>query len=171
MKQNARVKEYLVMKVYDKDGNIEQQRYTPMGRIEELRSYVAKLFGRGECYADDIVVDAGLADIASMIKDRYNYMSIGVGVLRTTRLMTQLQSEIGSRSLCTKGIETTYYPGDTITFMATFLIDTPVTLREAGIHKESSITNDIMLCRETYLGTAVAAGKQVAFLWKVVVMR
>lgn len=171
IEQGTKIKDYLDIVVTNPDGSVAYKRHTPFGWWEQTWARFLKLIGRGECYADDIVVDGGLADIANMVKNRYGYMSIGTVSTTTAHGTTALGGEVGSRSVTSNSLGTTYYANDTVVFTATFLLENPVTLREAGIHLMPTSSGDIMLCRETYAGMACTAGQTIALLWKVVFSR
>ena len=124
-------------------------------------------------YANDIVMNEGLVDIASYIEGRFGYMSVGTSsnTPSDTTLHTLIAPSL-SRSALTKGIDTTYITNDTVVFSATFTASETTDFYEAGIFKDSTTSvSDVMLCRQTFTQYTVAAGSSFGIIWKIICTR
>lgn len=125
----------------------------------------------GYRYANDLILDGGLADIAEMVGDRYDYISIGVGLLLPSHDNTQLQTEVMRSQCVSKVLSTTFYLNDTITFSAQFTPPTTYSISEVGINKNATTSGDITLARETFTPFSAANGIQFTVSYSVIMMR
>ena len=136
-----------------------------------LKQQIMKALGIG-CFANDLITDGGLADVADMILDRYDYISLGTGTTIPTRSDTQLETESFTREQCTeKSLETTYYVDDTARLTAEFIPAFNTSVTESGIHKNATSSGDIMFARETFAPMAMTANITYPVVWDIIVMR
>lgn len=163
------MKDRLTVTVLDSSGKKVDFRetYDPGNIIHRLR----KLLGLNRCLANDLITNDGLADVADMIMDRYDYMSVGTGVTTPEVDDEQLESEVLTRSLCSKSLSTTYYTDDTITFTGTFVPDYDVEISECGINLLSGASGDVMFARETFTPVLCVSGYTVQIAWQVILTR
>jgi hypothetical protein len=143
-----------------------------MGSLRlELRDALGIL--KEERFVDNLVVDAGLALIASRLKDATATVPthIGVGTSSTAAAdnQTALVTEIGTRvSVGTPTLVLTNVTGDSIQFVATFAAANATgALTEAGIFNASTVGT--MLCRTVFTVINKAAGDSLTITWKVVI--
>lgn len=124
-------------------------------------------------YANDILMNEGLADIAAWIITRYDYMGVGTSSTgSSTTTYHDLVSPTFSRVAVSTAIETTYTANDTAVFTAVFTASSSTTLYEAGIFKDATTaTTDVMLCRQTFAAYAVTSGESFGIIWKVICSR
>ena len=121
-------------------------------------------------YADDRVTNAGLADIAGVIKDRYIYVGVGTNGLTTGQdTFTNLQTPIMTRVLSTGSLTTTYIANDTAQFLAIFTADADYTIMESALF--TAATSGTMYCRQTNCNLDWANGTSYAVVWKIVCTR
>ena len=170
MMENAGVKESLTITVKDTDGTVIGTRSTPKSLWEKIIERLRRLVGRGRC-CNDILVNGGIADVQALIRNRYNWISVGVDSTLPATTDTQLLSEVQTRIEATKSATSTFYPNDTARFEGEFIASTDRNICEAGIHLAETTSGDVMLCRETYIPIALTTGQSAYFVWDVVVTR
>ena len=168
MKQESHVQERMVITVVDGDGNIIDTRETYRATLTQR---IKKWLGFGKCYADDLITDICLADIAEFLTTQYGYISIGTGTTAPARTDTQLEAEILSRIAATVSTSTTFYTGDTAVFRATFTPTYDVGITESGLHKMPTSSGDRMGAREKFTALPCPAGTGVTIEWQIVTMR
>ena len=126
-------------------------------------------------YANDLIMDVGIQDVATMLKDRYNYIQNGESDAdMATSTLTDLKSPLATaRVSATKGLETTYLLNDTAIFTGVFTNNTgsTQTVLESGLFKDATTSvDDIMFCRQTFSYTALN-GSTYGVIWKITVTR
>lgn len=163
------MKDRLDIQVYDGTGRRIAHRttYNPDSIVHRIR----KILGLDKCLANDLITNGGLADVADMIMDRYDYMSVGTGTTTPEVDDTELESQILTRSACSKSLTTTYYTDDTITFTGTFVPEYDVEISECGIHLLSGASGDVMFARETFTPVSCISGYNVQIAWQVILTR
>lgn len=170
MMESAGIKESLTITVKDVDGTVIGTRSTPKGLWEQILERLRRLVGWGRC-CNDILVNDGIEDIQTLIRNRYNWISVGVDCTLPATTDTQLLSEVQTRIEATKSATSTFYPNDTARFEGEFIATTDRTICEAGIHVAETSSGDVMLCRETYVPIVLTTGQSAYFVWDVVVTR
>jgi hypothetical protein len=175
MKEGYAVTDNLELLVH-RDGKLIEKRVTLPKTCNPLYKAfvtVAKKFGFCTQWADDDIVNQGLADIAAMIKDRYSYVSMGTSttpVNVTTDV--QLGNQVQKRVAATKSIITTTIADDTAQFSGQFTLANDYAITECGLHKDASYSGyDIMLCRQVFAPLNLRTGDVVTFVWKIQVSR
>lgn len=128
-----------------------------------------------KCYAHDLIMDAGLADVANMIKDRYTYIQNGLSEasMADGTLINVVSPLATARVTATKGLETTYITNDTAVFTGVFKNETGSTqiIKESGLFKDlTTSASDIMFCRQTFSYSA-ADGATYGVIWKIIATR
>jgi len=126
-------------------------------------------------YANDLIMDVGIQDVALMIKDRYGYIQNGLSSAdMAVSTLTDLKSPLATdRVTATKGLDTTYITDDTITFTGVFTNSTgsTQTILESGLFKDvTTSVNDVMFCRQTFSYSA-PDGSTYGVIWKITVTR
>jgi hypothetical protein len=164
------IQEKLRIEIYDRNsGEMIDYRetYNPSSLIHRLK----KLFGFTGHFAGDIVLDAGLADVADMIAERYQYVAIGTDDTPPEHDDTGLISEI-LREEATVTQVTTFYTNDTSRYTVMFTPTYDTTFCEASICKNaSSGGDDIVFARETFVPFDATTSNSFVIIWDVVVMR
>ena len=175
MKEGYAVTDNLELLVH-RDGKLIERRVTLPKTCNPLYKAfvtVAKKFGFCTQWADDDIVNQGLADIAEMISDRYSYVSMGTSttpVNVTTDV--QLGNQVQTRVAATKSIVTTAIASDTAQFSGQFTLSGDHAITECGLHKDASYSGyDIMLCRQVFAPLNLRTGDVVTFVWKIQVSR
>lgn len=175
MKEGYAVTDNLELLVH-RDGKLIEKRVTLPKTCNPLYKAfvtVAKKFGFCTQWADDDIVNQGLADIAAMIKDRYSYVSMGTSttpVNVTTDV--QLGNQVQKRVAATKSIVTTTIADDTAQFSGQFTLANDYAITECGLHKDALYSGyDIMLCRQVFAPLNLRTGDVVTFVWKIQVSR
>ena len=175
MKEGYAVTDNLELLVH-RDGKLIERRVTLPKTCNPLYKAfvtVAKKFGFCTQWADDDIVNQGLADIAAMIKDRYSYVSMGTSttpVYVTTDV--QLGNQVQTRVAATKSIVTTAIADDTAQFSGQFTLTGDHAITECGLHKDALYSGyDIMLCRQVFAPLNLRTGDVVTFVWKIQVSR
>jgi hypothetical protein len=154
------------------DGTVTHIRPLPINSWGFAWVKFLKRIGLGKNYTNDIVVNTGLADIANMIKNRYDYMSLGTGGTAPGPDDVACLGPSQDRIMCSKSTTTTFYPNDTIVFDAVYNAITDRTLQEACIHVQALPgVGDCCLCRETYTPLPTVAGSSTLFRWSVIICR
>lgn len=151
-----RFKELIRVEVYDEDGNVVDYRQS------------------GECDGHgtiDLVTDAGLADVARMVAERFNYVSVGTGVTATVHDDTTMEAECMDRVVAATSLSSTFYTNDTAEFRGTFTPASNYSIGESGIHLASTGVGDIMYARETFPVMAIIAGRSFQITWQIIMMR
>lgn len=120
----------------------------------------------------NLVVDTGLAYIASRMKDAtataMSHMGVGTGTTAAADAQTALVTEIGTRQSTTVTIQTTTVAGDTVQYVATFGAGVATgALTEAGIF--NAVSGGTMLCRTVFSVINKGANDTLQITWKVVV--
>ncbi len=154
---------------YDDDGRRIDYRETY--RPESFMHRVRKLLGLDNKFCIDLILDSGLADVVSLIKDRYNYISVGTGATQPSNTDTGLESEILTRGYATKSIKTTFFTNDTAEFRAGFLPDANYMITESGVHKNETSVDDIVFARETFPPYQFIKDVETDVAWEIIVMR
>lgn len=170
MYERTGIKESLTVIVKDKDGTVIDVRKPMVTLWERIVERIRRFVGRGTC-CNDILVNDGIRDVQTLIRNRYNYISVGVGTTLPATTDTELETEVQTRISATKTEVSTFYPYDTARFSGEIVLDADRTLSEAGIHVASTSSGDVMLCRETYVPVALLNGQSAYFVWDVVVTR
>ena len=175
MKEGYAVTDNLELLVH-RDGKLIERRVTLPKTCNPLYKAfvtVAKKFGFCTQWADDDIVNQGLADIAAMIEDRYSYISMGTSttpVNVTTDV--QLGNQVQTRVAATKSIVTTAIADDTAQFSGQFTLTGDHAITECGLHKDALYSGyDIMLCRQVFAPLNLRTGDVVTFVWKIQVSR
>ncbi len=126
-------------------------------------------------FANDIIMDIGVQDVATFIYNRYNYIQNGVADTHMSdATLTNLISPLPTaRVLATKGYDTTYITNDTILFTGVFTNNSGDTqiIKESGLFKDiSTSASDVMFCRQTF-SYSVLDGSTYGVIWKIVISR
>ena len=168
MFERCGVQERLTIKIYDTNGNLVETREPYTGSwIQKVKRFL----GLSKC-TNDIVLNAGLADVAEMISNRYGYIEVGTNATAPATTDTGCLSPTMSRSAVTATITTTFYTDDTVRFAATFTPEFTTTVYEAALCKDaSSGEGDVVFARETFPGFTAVGGTTFTATWDVVVMR
>ena len=121
---------------------------------------------------NNLVVDVGLAFIASRMKDAtataMTHMAVGTTNTAAADAQTVLVAESARVALTSSTIATTNVANDSLTYVATFPAGTgTATLVEAGILNNSS--GGTMLCRTVFGSIVKGALDTLTITWKVVV--
>lgn len=169
MHNGFRIYDRLVVRRIDDNGNIINERRTFDNT--SIWDRILRELGITRCFADDLVTNAGLADVAALIRDRYDYMSIGTGFTPPEVTDTQLESEIYVRALCTKTLSTTFSTDDTVVFTGSFLPPYNIEVSECGLHTTAGPTNDILFARETFKPIEFVADQTTQLVWSVILTR
>lgn len=168
MKERMGIQERLTINVVDSTGHVISTAEPYSG---SWRHRISKWLGLG-CFCDDIVLDAGLADIAAYLIDEYHYMEFGNGTTKPEHDDTDLENALFSRCVTTNSIVTTFYTNDTARFQATIVPTYDATFYEAILCKNAtSGGSDVVFARETFAPQVVANGVTMLANWDVVVMR
>ncbi len=124
-------------------------------------------------YADDILMNEGLADIAAWLATRYDYMGVGTSATGpSTVTYHDLVAPAFTRVSVSTSIETTYTADDTVVFTGVFTAASSTSLYEAGIFKDATTSvTDVMLCRQTFAAYPVIATESFGIIWKVICSR
>jgi hypothetical protein len=164
MKQQIKMKDYIRIETYDSDGNVLDFRET---FDPDNPTHVA--MKDADIFAIDLITDAGLADIARMVAERYEYMSAGTGTTTPEHDDTGLESEALVRVVAATALSTTFYTNDTVTFTGLFTPSGSTDVTEAGIHLLASSSGDICFARETFPKMTCVSPFYIA--WKIIFMR
>ncbi len=114
----------------------------------------------GPC-TGDLVVNSGITDLATYIKDNYTIAAYGEGGTNPAVTDTVLESEIDRKTVDTAVITTTDLVSDTAHFEVTFEIVSDVTVREFALFKTDGNT---MLCRQLAGPLTLKAGDSLTFI-------
>lgn len=146
------MKGWIVIKHFDRDGNLVQERVT-----------------------DNIVTNVGKAEVVGLfVSDvtgvtKFDYIAIGTGTGAPSATDTQLGSEIttggGQRANATGSRVTTTTTNDTAQFVVTFNFTSSFAVTESGVFNASS--GGTMLCRQTFSAINVSNGDSLQVTWKV----
>jgi hypothetical protein len=129
-----------------------------------------KVLGLGDKYAGDLIVNAGLVDVAQMIYDQYDYVGIGTGTAGPTDpAYTALQTQVETRVAPTKSIVTTTITNDTAQFSGQFTLTAPRILTESGLFVLAS--GGVMLARQVFSAINLNTSDIITFVWKIQVAR
>lgn len=171
MNQNAKASERLSITVFDENHNVVDHRetYVQKGIASRIWLWILRKTGFGKCYADDIMTNLALADIADMVYDRYTHISIGTGQTPPAGSDTALEAEIQTRVVATKSITTTFITNDTARFEGEITALSDITIYESGLH--TAITDGLMGCRETFAGMTILSGRSAMIVWELVFTR
>jgi hypothetical protein len=126
-------------------------------------------FGFYSKYHGDLVVNTGIADIAQLIYDQYDYVGIGTGIVAADPTDTALGTQVETRVAPTKSIVTTTITNDTAQFSGQFTLTAPRAITESGCFVLAS--GGVMLCRQVFSVLNLASGDIVTFVWKIQVSR
>ena len=175
MKEGYAVTDNLELLVH-RDGKLIERRVTLPKTCNPLYKAfvtVAKKFGFCTQWADDDIVNQGLADIAAMIKERYSYVSMGTSTTPVNVATdVQLGNQVQARVAATKSIVTTAIADDTAQFSGQFTLTDDHAITECGLHKDASYSGyDVMLCRQVFAPLNLRTGDVVTFVWKIRVSR
>lgn len=146
MKENVKATGKLVITLTDEAGNIKEQR------------------------EENLVVSAGLAFIASRMKDAtstvMSHMAIGTNATAASAAQTTLIAEAARVALTSTTIVTTTVANDTVQYIASFgpTVGTGA-IQEAGILNASS--SGTMLARTVFSVINKGAADTLAITWKV----
>lgn len=121
---------------------------------------------------DNLVVDNGLAYIASRMKDAtatvMSHMAVGTSSTAASDAQTALITEVARVALTSTTISTTTVTGDALTYVATFPSGTgTAALTEAGILNAASAGT--LLCRTVFAVINKGASDSLTITWKVTV--
>lgn len=169
MNMNFKMQDRLHITSKDNDGTVLDERIT--FQPDNLDHRVQKLLGNVDQFADDLILDVGLADVATMVMDRYDYISVGTGTTVPEHDDTGLESEVLDRALAVKDQTTTFFEDDTITFRGSFTPLTNYTIAESGIHLLAGASGDICFARETFTPMVFYADRAVEIAWQIIFMR
>ncbi len=166
MSENGfRMKE--VLKIYEKDtGKLLVETYNS----DNIFHRIKKALGLGN-YAEDLILDGGLADVARMIAERYGYVSVGTGITAPEHDDTELESEVCSRAVAATSLITTFYTEDTAQFSGEFTPPSNYSITESGVHLAASASGDILFARETFAPMTWTAGIIYTVVWQIIIMR
>lgn len=153
----TRTKDILRIEVYDEDGKLIDYRQTGDENPEHG--------------VEDLITDAGLADVVRMIAERYNYLSVGTGTTATEHDDTGMEAECMDRATAATSISTTFYANDTVEFRGTFTPASNYSITESGIHYAATSSGDTMYARETFPAIAVTSGIPFQVAFQIIQMR
>jgi len=145
MKDMTKIKGKLAIVLKDKDGNIKDERNV-----------------------NNLVVDTGLAYIASRMKDAtanpMTHMAVGSGTTAPSANDTDLQSILGSREV----LDSTDVTGASVAFSCGFEAGEGTgAITEAGLF--NSVTGGTMLCRTTFAVINKGASDTLSIVWTVTI--
>jgi hypothetical protein len=176
MDQNFGMVDSLEIKVFrpqaDGSKTLIAERKTFSKGINPVKKAVMKFlqnFGLFQQYHGDLIVNAGLADVAQLIYDQYDYVGIGTGTTAAANTDTQLETQVETRVAPTKSIVTTTITNDTAQFSGQFTLTAGRAITESGLFVLSS--GGVMLCRQVFSVLNLASGDIVTFVWKIQVSR
>ena len=151
LKENVKLRDKMVAKVYDKEGN-----------LKDIRE------------KEDLVVDVGKAQVAGLINGivttAFTYIAIGTGTTAPTASDTGLGTETTRKSASTSRV-TTSVSNDTAQLQATFSSSDGLSgtsaITESGVFDASSGGN--MLCRQTFdaLNVDWDSGDTLQITWQI----
>lgn len=167
MYQKCGIQEKLRIDIFDKDGNLTDYRETY--NSHSLMHRIKKYLGFTDHFAGDIVLDAGLADVAAMIGERYNFIAVGTGTTAPEHDDTELETEVFTRVAAASSLVTTFYTNDTVRFTATFTPTYDASITEAAICVASN--SGLVFARETFVPFSAVTSTNFSVSWDVVVMR
>lgn len=121
---------------------------------------ILNFFGCKPC-TGDLVVNAGITDIASYIKDNYTIAAYGSGNTAPIVSQTALDSEIARKAVDVATLTTTTMTSDTAHFEVTFTIASDCVVNEFALIKSDGIT---MMCRQLAGPLTLRAGNKVTFI-------
>lgn len=126
-------------------------------------SFIQRLFNRifNKPCTGDLIVNAGITDIATYIKDNYTIAAYGEGSTNPELSNTALVSEIDRKTVDTAVLTTTDITNDTAHFEVTFEIVADVTVTEFAMFKTDGTT---MLCRQLAGPLTLKAGDSLTFI-------
>ena len=127
---------------------------------------------KDERFLDNLVVDDGLAYIASRMKDAtataMSHIAVGTSSTAAADAQTALVAETGTRASATVSLVQTNVTGDSAQYVATFAAgNATAVLTEAGVFNASSAGT--MLCRTVFGGIDKGANDSLTITWKVVI--
>ena len=129
-----------------------------------------KLLGMGDEYAGDLIVNTGLADVAQLIYDQYDYVAIGTGTANgSDPTQTALGTQVETRVAPTKSVVTTTITNDTAQFSGQFTLTAPRAITESGLFVLAS--GGVMLARQVFSAINLNTNDVVTFVWKIQVAR
>lgn len=169
MNMNFKVQDRLHIKSVDSNGHVLDERTT--FQPDNLDHRVQQILGNTDQFANDLILDAGLADVAALVMDRYDYISVGTGTTIPEHDDTGLESEVLDRAVATKAQTTTFFTDDTITLRGLFTPVSNVTIAESGIHLLASASGDICFARETFTPVLCEGGGTTEVAWQIIFMR
>ena len=150
---------------------VEERETFPKGInpvVKKLMQFM-QYFGLFKKYHGDLIVNTGIASIAQLIYDEYDYVGIGTGTTAAAATDTQLETQVETRVAPTKSIVTTSITNDTAQFSAQFTLTAPRAITESGCFVAAS--SGVMLCRQVFSALNLASGDIVTFVWKIQVSR
>ena len=150
---------------------ITAPRGTPfhMPTLSVIKTKFLKLLGLGDEYAGDLIVNAGIADIAQLIYDQYDYVGIGTGTTAAAVGDTALETQVESRVAPTKSLVTTTVTNDTAQFSGQFTLTGTRAITESGVFVLPS--SGVMLARQVFSAINLNSGDVITFVWKIQVAR
>jgi hypothetical protein len=169
MTQNFKMQDRLLITMKDDRGRIIDHRET--FKPESLEHRIRRFLGLDQCLGNDLILDAGIADVADMILDRYDYISVGNGTTVPAHDDTELESEVLTRAAADKSQSSTFFTDDTIEFRGEFTPDINVAVSESGIHLTATPSGDICFARETFVPMQWYADVAVEVAWEIILMR
>jgi hypothetical protein len=132
-----------------------------------------------EQYEHNLIVNTGLAYIASRMKDTtagvMTHMAVGTGGTSPVGANTTLGSELARQALDSTTVTTTTVSNDSIQYVSTFGPGTGTgAITEAGLFNYTPYTgspsaSQIMLCRTTFSVINKGALDSLVITWKVTV--
>lgn len=166
---NFKMQDRLLITMKDDRGKVRDYRET--FRPESLEHRIRRFLGLDKCLGNDLILDVGLADVADLVLDRYDYISVGTGTTIPQHDDTGLESEVLDRVVADKSTSTTFFTDDTIEFRGEFTPETNVLIAESGIHLLSGASGDVCFARETFTPMQWYADVSVEVAWEIVFMR
>jgi hypothetical protein len=156
------------------DGSLKQiaeRKTIPAGMNPVLKKAICFLqnFGLFGSYHKDLITNAGLVDIKTLVLNQYGYVGIGTGTTPAAAADTQLETQVETRVVPTKTTTTTTVTNDTAQFSGAFTLTGNRAITESGVFVSSS--GGVMLCRQVFSALNLATNDIVTFVWKIQIAR
>jgi len=165
---SLRFRDDLEIKLIRDGKEIYKMRTLGHSKLHTFIAKLLKLLGIKK-YTIDLVTNAGMAKVASLLTSAFSYIAIGSddgSTLTLDATNTALGNEL-QREQATTSVETTNVTNDTAVFQATFNFTSAATIQESGVFDAS--TGGTMLCRQTFPALNVQAGDSLVLTWKITV--
>lgn len=126
-------------------------------------SWLDRILGALRCKpcTGDLVVNAGIADLAAYVRDNYTIAAYGTGTTAPAKTQTSLVAEVDRKAVETATVITTTAPNDTAHFEVTFTLAADAVVTEFAMFKSDGVT---MLCRQLTGPLTLRAGNKVTFI-------